>query len=601
MLATATAGIGDLVGLANKLLPQSSGRVEVVTGDPYTTQQIVEEILAVYQESKDQSRAFAPYLKGQTDYETGHNVHRFIRETIRYERDPALHQWIPTPSATWAKRVADCKGMSLLAASLLHSLDVPFAFRFIAEPPSTQLSHVYIVVNTQKGPVALDACLPQYGQEAYHTTRKDYHSTTMPIARISGVYGPQCLSAQPVEVLAQQRTQALQKGDLNAVFLLDDAIQAKQSASGGSATPWAETVPMWEHEYIETQLAGIGVAPALLAVASTPIPPLSQSLSDPSGPVKPEQAAQGASLIGQAAAFLLPLIPKLIAKIPIFGGLLGKLVRGPEIDPQIPIGAGTVASYYAMLQSVNDPRAPGFWDYVLARRGGEPTVHQQSYNSGLWQYRNYPAVKAAALEFWNKRLGSDPVTFFATWYASEDPNPHRVGREAYAQGEFAKDKHKRPIGWHRLVTAAWDLSPSSQQSIYQTVTRIAQATQYMLSQGLDPRFFSLEQIDQNYSPDQVPALFGPQLLQSAGAKPGETMTQTIARFTAEQIAQLPPQVQSLVMGVQQQIVAAGGQTANRAANQSPVDYNPTPSPSSSSNTGTLLGAAAAAFLLLGKI
>jgi transglutaminase-like putative cysteine protease len=70
-------------------------------------------------------------------------LHKFVRDQIRYVRDPDEHELVQTPQATLEIGQGDCDDKSTLLAALLKSIGHPA--RFIAVGfDGDQLSHVLV-------------------------------------------------------------------------------------------------------------------------------------------------------------------------------------------------------------------------------------------------------------------------------------------------------------------------------------------------------------------------------------------------------------------------------------------------------------------------
>lgn len=70
-------------------------------------------------------------------------VHDFVRDRIRYVKDPVGMELVQTPQATLQLKSGDCDDKSVLAAAMLKSIGHPSRFVAVAFKPG-ELSHVYV-------------------------------------------------------------------------------------------------------------------------------------------------------------------------------------------------------------------------------------------------------------------------------------------------------------------------------------------------------------------------------------------------------------------------------------------------------------------------
>lgn len=78
-------------------------------------------------------------------------LHRYVRDSIRYQLDVRDVETIRTPELTLRERVGDCDDKAVLLASLLEAVGHPTGFVALAfGPPPAPFSHVYTI--TRIGP-----------------------------------------------------------------------------------------------------------------------------------------------------------------------------------------------------------------------------------------------------------------------------------------------------------------------------------------------------------------------------------------------------------------------------------------------------------------
>lgn len=88
----------------------------------------------------------------------------FVRDRVRFTRDPVRVELLQRASTTLAKRAGDCDDKAILLASLLRAIGHVTAFRFRvvgADPRAPRIpSHVYLVARVAGRDVAMDPTYP---------------------------------------------------------------------------------------------------------------------------------------------------------------------------------------------------------------------------------------------------------------------------------------------------------------------------------------------------------------------------------------------------------------------------------------------------------
>ncbi len=138
----------------NNVLMPPAMNTTVLKATGYNNAQVVRLILQMIRLYKKQVKALAQSLKGKNDFESARNIYNAIRRHIAYNLDDETVQRVPTPARIWQDRKGDCKGMAVLAASLLDQLRIPYAVRFVRNPNEKRrgiYSHVYVVAHPGKG------------------------------------------------------------------------------------------------------------------------------------------------------------------------------------------------------------------------------------------------------------------------------------------------------------------------------------------------------------------------------------------------------------------------------------------------------------------
>lgn len=75
-------------------------------------------------------------------------IYDFVKEYVRFERDPFGVEMVQEPHVTLKRRAGDCDDHAVLNAALLGSIGFPYAFKTIKADPrrSDEFSHIYSVV-----------------------------------------------------------------------------------------------------------------------------------------------------------------------------------------------------------------------------------------------------------------------------------------------------------------------------------------------------------------------------------------------------------------------------------------------------------------------
>lgn len=244
-----------LKDIANKTIPHYNNNVELRYKD-IKTSDIIKEILSTYNTSKTQTKEFSKYVQDDNILETCKNIWNFIKDNIPYKEDPLFYQYIKTPSATWALKIADCKSYSIFIASLLYNLKIPFKFRFTSYSENKNITHVYIVVPTKENEIIIDCVLPQFNTEKQYKFKKDYMTgiykvsgTTEPVKKIINLGNKDIMDMTEGELdlwLARDRMltekaivekvkgigSLISEKYQDSIDMLEDAIRAVNNLSG---------------------------------------------------------------------------------------------------------------------------------------------------------------------------------------------------------------------------------------------------------------------------------------------------------------------------------------------------------------------------------
>ncbi|MEM1323654.1 MAG: transglutaminase domain-containing protein [Bacteroidota bacterium] len=125
--------------------------------------------------SYDAAKEFAPFLRGSNDRATLKNVWRFVRENIRYVRDPEHEEVVKTPGCTLSEGKADCKSMTVLVGSILRALGYDFVYRVAFYDKRTpQQGHIYSVVHLDGEVIVVDPVHDTFDEELHAWKFNDY-------------------------------------------------------------------------------------------------------------------------------------------------------------------------------------------------------------------------------------------------------------------------------------------------------------------------------------------------------------------------------------------------------------------------------------------
>lgn len=87
-------------------------------------------------------------------------LHEFVRDSIRYVKDPAGVELVATPDRTLETRAGDCDDKSTLLAALLESIGHPARFKAIGLNGGP-FSHVYVETKIGESWVPLETIIPR--------------------------------------------------------------------------------------------------------------------------------------------------------------------------------------------------------------------------------------------------------------------------------------------------------------------------------------------------------------------------------------------------------------------------------------------------------
>lgn len=174
----------DIKALADKYIPADEGRTVLKKNGE--TPDIIAEVIAAFKDSRGQLRQFAPHLKAATLRQTLRNVWNFWKYQITYRIDPDGGQWVQEPRALWARKVGDCKSLSVAVMCTLYELGIQASFRFTNYNNAINYpTHVYVVVLNNGHEIPVDCVWREFGNEKPYNLKWDYNMTS--IYRVSGL------------------------------------------------------------------------------------------------------------------------------------------------------------------------------------------------------------------------------------------------------------------------------------------------------------------------------------------------------------------------------------------------------------------------------
>lgn len=108
--------------------------------------EIIKAVIITYNQYKNQTSELVENIL-DCDYNTQCNtLWEYFNENVIYQLDENNYQFFKTPARLLADGNGDCKSFSIFFASCLHSLNIPFVFRFV-NFSGRFFTHVYVVAN----------------------------------------------------------------------------------------------------------------------------------------------------------------------------------------------------------------------------------------------------------------------------------------------------------------------------------------------------------------------------------------------------------------------------------------------------------------------
>lgn len=152
-------------------------------------QNIIETINNSFNRSVKETKKIAPYFKGSSIKETCLNIYNFLRNKIKYEKDPDGYQFIKTPRRFLNDNTGDCKSFSLFAAGILKNLypNNDVFLRYASYNNVKIPSHVYTIIKDKNFIYICDGVYNKALQQKPYKHKIDYK---MKIYSLSGFDDP---------------------------------------------------------------------------------------------------------------------------------------------------------------------------------------------------------------------------------------------------------------------------------------------------------------------------------------------------------------------------------------------------------------------------
>jgi hypothetical protein len=138
---------------------------------------IISGINGAFFPSVAMTRSMAQTFKGSSRMASAYNVWSFVKNNIKYRKDPEGLQLIKLPNRLIHERElgGDCKSFTLLCGSILKNLGYPVVLRYTSYSYDPTPSHVYCLTYEKDGsPIIVDAVYNKFNQEVPFKHKRDY-------------------------------------------------------------------------------------------------------------------------------------------------------------------------------------------------------------------------------------------------------------------------------------------------------------------------------------------------------------------------------------------------------------------------------------------
>lgn len=148
-------------------------RTEVIKGRQ-DAKNIAFQIKRAINESKEQSDFICSRFVGSNDKDTCRKIFSFLRKNITYKRESSNLQTSRTVARILFDKSGDCKHYTILACSILRSLNISCKMRMISQNfYNVEPTHIYCVAKIKGQEVIIDACMSSFDSEAAYKYKYD--------------------------------------------------------------------------------------------------------------------------------------------------------------------------------------------------------------------------------------------------------------------------------------------------------------------------------------------------------------------------------------------------------------------------------------------
>lgn len=176
-------------------------------------------------EASAQMVTYSNKFKGATEKETAKKIFDFLKNDMRYVAD-GEQQVIKLPSALLRKKVGDCKSFSLLTASILENLNIPYKFVYASYNSNPIPAHVY--VQTESG-IIIDAVYGIFNKEKKANYK---YKKNMRVGYMAGINDCDCNSQMGKIVIVSKEKRQQAKADIKKA--IKDPAQALADAKASA-------------------------------------------------------------------------------------------------------------------------------------------------------------------------------------------------------------------------------------------------------------------------------------------------------------------------------------------------------------------------------
>lgn len=159
--------------------------INVTTNELADNKDIRDLLEKLVPEASAQMKNYAKQFAGKDEKETAKKIFDFLKNDLKYVAD-GEQQIIKLPSALMRKKVGDCKSFSLLTASILENLNIPYTFVYASYNSNPIPAHVY--VQTKSG-IIIDAVYGIFNKEKKANYK---YKSNMKVGYMAGIGGCGC-------------------------------------------------------------------------------------------------------------------------------------------------------------------------------------------------------------------------------------------------------------------------------------------------------------------------------------------------------------------------------------------------------------------------